>query len=64
MVDKYKIAVLAEDVFTKEQRVRMLEQLNTPSDFEERKKARIELEIARAELFEAQRALEHAKTFG
>lgn len=42
------VAELAEDAFLKGERVRMLEMMNTPTDFEDRKKAFVALAEARA----------------
>lgn len=44
---------LAEDAFVKQERVNMLEIQNTPSDYEERKKAFVELVFARKAAAEA-----------
>lgn len=51
------IADLASDAFEKRERVKMLEMMNTPTDYEERKKAFIELELARAEANKADQNL-------
>lgn len=51
------IADLAAEAFDKHERVRMLEMMNTPSDYEARKKAMIELELARREASDAEAAL-------
>lgn len=42
------IKILAANAFEKAERVRMLETMNTPTDYDERKRAFIELEEARA----------------
>ena len=42
------LSELAADAFEKGERVRMLEMLNTPTDYDERKKSFIELAEARA----------------
>lgn len=60
-MDKYKIAVLAEELQRNEDRVKMIGMANTPSDPAERAKARIEYEIAIAELIQAQRELTKAQ---
>ena len=48
---------LAAAAFEKRERVRILEMCNTPVDYEERKKAMIELELARYEVNQAEAAL-------
>ena len=63
-MDKYRISVLADDLYTKRQRVRMLEMSNILSDPEEARKAFIELEQARAEELQAALALEREKMRG
>jgi hypothetical protein len=51
------IVDLAAQAFEKREHVRMLEMCNAPVDYEERKKAFIQLEIARAEANQADAAL-------
>ena len=51
------IADLAATAFEKRERVKMLEMMNTPIEYEARKKAFIELELARAEANQAEAAL-------
>lgn len=51
------IAELAEDAFLKNERVQMLRMMNMPRDFDERKKAFIELAEAQAAAAEARRQL-------
>jgi hypothetical protein len=51
------IAELAEDAFLKAEHVKALAMMNTPTDFEERKKAFIQMEIARAAALESAAAL-------
>lgn len=51
------IAELAKDAFETAERVRMLLMANTPTDYEERKKAFVDLAIARARASEAAIAL-------
>ena len=51
------VADLAAQAFEKRERVRMLEMMNTPIDYEERKKAFIALALARAEANQADNAL-------
>jgi hypothetical protein len=51
------IADLAAEAFEKQERVRMLGMMNTPTDYEERKKAMIALELARYEANQAEAAL-------
>jgi hypothetical protein len=48
---------LAAQAFEKRERVRMLEMMNTPVDYDERKKAFIQLELARNEANQAENAL-------
>lgn len=54
---KAGIASLAEIAFEKRERVRMLEMMNTPVEYEDRKKAMVELELARHEANQAEAAL-------
>ena len=54
------IAELAAVAFEKQERVRILSMMNTPTDYEERKKAFIELALARDEANKALAAL-HAE---
>jgi len=51
------ITGLAATAFEKRERVKMLEMMNTPTDYEERKKAFVELELARHEANQAEAAL-------
>lgn len=51
------VAGLAGIAFEKRERVRMLEMCNTPDDYEDRKKAMVELELARYEANQAEAAL-------
>ena len=51
------IAGLAAQAFEKRERVRMLEMMNTPVDYDDRKKAMIELELARHEANQSEMAL-------
>lgn len=51
------VAGLASQAFEKRERVRMLEMCNTPTDYEARKKAMIELELARYEANQAEAML-------
>jgi len=51
------IADFAAQAFEKRERVRILEMMNTPIDYEERKKAFIELALARSEANQAEEAL-------
>ena len=56
----YKILTveeLARDAFEKSERVRMLGMRNTPTDYEERKKAFVDLAVARAAAAEAEQTL-------
>lgn len=50
---------LAASAFEKRERVRILEMMNTPIEYEERKKARVELELARHDANVAEEALRH-----
>ncbi len=56
------IADLAADAFEKQERVRMLEMLNTPTDYVERKNAYINLQLARHEAEMAKRALDQLRS--
>ena len=56
-------AELAEDAFLKAEHVRMLGMMNLPTDFEERKKAFVELALAQEAAAKAQHAL-RARTAG
>lgn len=47
------VGELAEDAFLKTERVKALEMMNTPSSFDDRKKAFMELAVARADANEA-----------
>jgi len=51
------VADLASDAFDKRERVRMLEMMNSPVEYEARKKAFIELELARVAANQAEAAL-------
>lgn len=51
------IAGLAATAFEKRERVKMLEMMNTPVEYEARKKAMVELELARHEANQAEAAL-------
>ena len=51
------VADLAAEAFDKRERVRMLEMMNTPIEYEARKKAFIQLELARVEARQAEEAL-------
>ena len=61
MIDKKRLVELAAKTFEKRERVRMLEIMNTPIDYEERKKAFIELEVAKHEAAQAESALRALK---
>lgn len=54
------IAEMAEDAFLKAENVKMLAMMNTPTDFEERKKAFVALAVAREAANKAQAALDAA----
>lgn len=60
-MDKYEIAVLAEDYEAKQRYFRMLQMMNTRTDPEERRKQSIEYHVAEAEMLEAWKLLERAK---
>jgi hypothetical protein len=49
---------LATEAFQARERVRALEVMNTPADYEDRKKAAVELAVAREAAFYAQRKLD------
>ena len=51
---KYEISVLAEDAHHKSERFKLLGLQNTPTDYDAATKARIEYELARAEMMEAE----------
>jgi hypothetical protein len=51
------VADLAAEAFDKRERVRMLEMMNTPTEYEARKKAFIELALARNDASKAEEAL-------
>lgn len=53
-------AELAEMAFHAHEHVKQLEMMNTPTDFEDRKRAFIELALAREEAFKVQCALDDA----
>lgn len=55
-----EIAALAVDSFEKAERLRMLGMTNTPTDYEDRKKAAVEYALAQAEADEAKRKLDAA----
>ncbi|HEX8106689.1 MAG TPA: hypothetical protein VF516_03125 [Kofleriaceae bacterium] len=55
-----EISALAIDAFEKGERVRMLGMTNTPTDYEDRKKAAVEMAIAEAEAADAKRTLDAA----
>ena len=48
---------LAEDAFAKAERVRLLQLMNTPTDYDDRKKAFVQLAVARHAAAEAEQAL-------
>jgi hypothetical protein len=52
---------LARDAFDKAERVRMLLMMNTPIDYESRKKAFVELAVARVVSWEADLKLDRLK---
>lgn len=54
------IAILAEADFKARERVRMMEIMNVPADYEERKSSTVQLAIARAEAIATARALSEA----
>ena len=54
------IEELAEDAFVKAERIRILGMTNTPTDYEERKKAFIEMSLARDEANKAEQRLRAA----
>jgi hypothetical protein len=51
------IVDLAAEAFDKRERVKMLEMMNTPVEYEARKKAFIDLAVARQEALQAEEAL-------
>lgn len=53
---------LATKAFEKRERVKVLEALNLPADYEDRKRAFIELETARYEAIQAESALRSAQS--
>ncbi len=57
------VADLAATAFEKRERVKMLEMMNTPTDYEERKKAFIDLALARVAAEQAERALRDLNPF-
>jgi len=57
------VADLAAEAFEKRERVKMLEMMNTPTDYEERKKAFVELALARVAAEQADRALRSLNPF-
>lgn len=63
-VRQLTIAELADDAFLKAERVRALGMMNTPTDFEERRKAFIQLAEAQAAAARAHQALEAAVRTG
>jgi hypothetical protein len=54
------VAELAEDAFLKQEYLQAQMMMNTPTDFEERKKAFVRLAMAREAANNAQRALDAA----
>jgi hypothetical protein len=56
------IIQLATKAFEKRERVKVLEALNLPADYEDRKRAFIELETARYEAIQAESALRSAQS--
>lgn len=57
MIKVLSIEELAEDAFVKAERVRMLSMMQTPTDYAERKKAFVDLALARAAASEAEALL-------
>lgn len=55
-----EIAALSVEAFEKQERLRMLGMSNTPTDYEERKKAAVEYALAAHEASEASRKLNDA----
>lgn len=51
---------LAEDAFAKSERVKMLAMMNTPTDYDARKKAFVEMSLAREEANKAEARLHAA----
>jgi superfamily II DNA or RNA helicase len=62
--DRAGIMGLAATAFEKRERVRMLEMMNTPIDYEERKQAFIDLQLARYEANQAEAALRMLNPYG
>ena len=60
-MDKYEVAVLAEDYQQKREAFHHHQVRNTPTDPEEARKASISYHVAEAEMLEAWRRLERAK---
>jgi hypothetical protein len=60
-MDKYEVAVLAEDYDAKSQRFRYMQMSNTATDPEARRQQTIDYHVAEAEMLEAWKALERAK---
>jgi hypothetical protein len=52
-----KIEELADQLFKKQERLRMLGMMNTPVDYEQRKKSFIALKVAEYELQQAELAM-------
>jgi hypothetical protein len=62
MIKVWTIEEAADDAFMKAERVKHLSMLNTPTDYDERRKAYVALALARAEAAEAEhRLLEMSK---
>lgn len=61
MMDKYEVAVLAEDYEAKSQYFRCLQMMNTATDPEKRRQQTIDYHVAEAEMLEAWKKLERAK---
>ena len=57
---RFTIAELAEQEFHARERLRAMDMMNVPTDYEERKKAAIALAEAQAEAVRAKLALDHA----
>lgn len=61
---KSELIALAEDAFYKQEKLRNLSMMNTPTDYEDRKQNAIEYAIARAESNEAAKLLnEYIRAF-
>ena len=60
-MDKYEVAVLAEDYHNKRERFRYMQTSNISLDAEQRRKDAIEYHVAEAEMLEALQVLERAK---